>query len=562
MRRQPEPDPWSARQRVSPRLRFSSLSFSTRESNPVDGSSGAVYILDRVHFPVPPSPLFATGYIPCVLEGIEAASETYWSSRVGREYVLHEGYPYFRDIPRSGDNADVAARREAAVVAAVDSLRGRWQDTLRQLDTWEEGIRTSMAAATGEAELRDALLGGYVGLFNAFRTHFDVTVPIREVGELFTREYRGLTGGTRLDAFSKLGGLLGSPAARVGRELDELGLSIADLELGGDDLEASSREEVLRSRRDGREVLAAFDRFARHSSSGIDGYADWRHATWAERRAALLDIAWARSQDADLAGRVTAQQSASESRGSGDDLRAELGRYGDAGHRCLDLYERVQPVWELNESHNWLIEQRCNALMHDLLLALGDALTRGRALDRADDVFFLHIDELLGPSALQSRALGHRSAGRRDTWAAQCRGVPPFWIGDRGAVDALDSDYLQGKYGVQLRPVSGDEMCGSPVSAGRARGRVLRVEGLEDLATATSESVVLCRSVPPALASALGHVAGILAESGGLLSHGAIMAREYGVPAVFGLNQAWEHLPTGSLVELDGSTGRVRRVED
>jgi pyruvate,water dikinase len=50
-------------------------------------------------------------------------------------------------------------------------------------------------------------------------------------------------------------------------------------------------------------------------------------------------------------------------------------------------------------------------------------------------------------------------------------------------------------------------------------------------------------------------------EVGGLMTHGAVVAREYGIPAVVGVDRVTERLKTGQLIQLDGSTGRIVLLE-
>jgi pyruvate,water dikinase len=75
-------------------------------------------------------------------------------------------------------------------------------------------------------------------------------------------------------------------------------------------------------------------------------------------------------------------------------------------------------------------------------------------------------------------------------------------------------------------------------------------------------SVLVVRSLEPALASALPGAAGLVAETGSVLSHLAILARELAVPTVVNVSDALERFPPGATVVVDGSTGEVTRLHE
>jgi pyruvate,water dikinase len=73
---------------------------------------------------------------------------------------------------------------------------------------------------------------------------------------------------------------------------------------------------------------------------------------------------------------------------------------------------------------------------------------------------------------------------------------------------------------------------------------------------------VVTEHLDPRLAAHIGSVAAIVAETGNVLSHLAILAREHGVTVVIGDRTARQRLAPGALVEVDGTTGRVRLLDD
>jgi pyruvate,water dikinase len=106
-------------------------------------------------------------------------------------------------------------------------------------------------------------------------------------------------------------------------------------------------------------------------------------------------------------------------------------------------------------------------------------------------------------------------------------------------------------------PVEGsDVLKGTPLSAGVAEGPVLV---LTDPDTPAPEEpyILVCPSTDPAWVPLFARAKGLIMETGGVLSHGAIVAREFGLPAVAGLPDVQRRLKTGQHVRVDGGSGAV-----
>ncbi len=74
--------------------------------------------------------------------------------------------------------------------------------------------------------------------------------------------------------------------------------------------------------------------------------------------------------------------------------------------------------------------------------------------------------------------------------------------------------------------------------------------------------VLVTRQTDPGWAPVFPLIAGLVMERGGMLSHGAIIAREFGIPSIVGVADATRLIPTGATVCLDGDRGSVRLIED
>ncbi|HFE53641.1 MAG TPA: hypothetical protein ENK07_09360, partial [Bacteroidetes bacterium] len=201
-----------------------------------------------------------------------------------------------------------------------------------------------------------------------------------------------------------------------------------------------------------------------------------------------------------------------------------------------------------NQRHYWhlVLEQKRRAA-----LKIGAILQERGVLETPELVFELNRRELekvaTGFSLL--RGLNGRLRERqRARLELAGRPVGLLW------------DETQAEQQTALADGTKDSFRGLGVSPGRAKGRVVRVTGPE-LPSVPNGSVLVLGGLDPGWTPLLGRVAALVTEVGGALSHGAILAREFGVPAVAGVSGARQVFRDGDLVEVDGTVGVVRVLE-
>lgn len=177
----------------------------------------------------------------------------------------------------------------------------------------------------------------------------------------------------------------------------------------------------------------------------------------------------------------------------------------------------------------------------DELLAIGDALVARGALAHRDDIAFLELSEVreaVAGGAVDPR----RAAARRTRWEVQRTASPPVFL--RGDDPLPES-------------ASGPRLQGLGISPGRRRGQVRVVHSLDDGARLLPGEVLVARAVDPAWTPLFLSAGAVVLELGSLLSHGAVVAREYGVPAVVNVASATTRLRDGQDVTVDGTRGVV-----
>ncbi|MBI2237414.1 MAG: hypothetical protein HYU54_02670 [Actinobacteria bacterium] len=120
---------------------------------------------------------------------------------------------------------------------------------------------------------------------------------------------------------------------------------------------------------------------------------------------------------------------------------------------------------------------------------------------------------------------------------------------------------FEGLPGVEALPlVSGDVLEGWAASPGRIRGRARILRSLADGRDLLEGEILVARSTDPSWTPLFLVAGGIVLEEGGPLSHAAIVAREFGLPAVLNVKGATRLIPTGEDLVVDGTAGLVARA--
>jgi pyruvate,water dikinase len=186
------------------------------------------------------------------------------------------------------------------------------------------------------------------------------------------------------------------------------------------------------------------------------------------------------------------------------------------------------------------------ARARELLWAVGAELAEAGRLQSAGDIFFLSLPEAW--AVLSGEDLSPLVRGRRAVYEQELgrKHVPRLLLSD-GTEPAAAAQDATGAEGV-LR--------GTPASGGvvTERARVIL-----DPAGASLEpgEILVAPSTDPGWTPLFLAAGGLVMEMGGPMSHGAIVAREYGIPAVVGVPDATEHIKTGRRITVDGSAGEV-----
>jgi pyruvate,water dikinase len=184
------------------------------------------------------------------------------------------------------------------------------------------------------------------------------------------------------------------------------------------------------------------------------------------------------------------------------------------------------------------------------ILEEGAGLVRSGLLRSPDEIFWFSLEELEGN--LRTRRVDRAVLDARKERFERDAGLrPPRVITSEGEV-------VTAKAGAA---VTEGALAGSAASAGVVEGRARVVRKLEGSKLEKGE-ILIAPYTDPAWTPLFPLASGLVTEVGGLMTHGAVVAREYGIPAVVGVDRATEAIPDGSIVRVNGSEGYVEIVRE
>ena len=226
------------------------------------------------------------------------------------------------------------------------------------------------------------------------------------------------------------------------------------------------------------------------------------------------------------------------------------------------LLKAAQAGVVLSEDHGYWIDFGSTYRVRRVVLEIGRRFFEAGAIDRPTDVFHLTLDELLGSAAV--RSLGDRRSlvelRRREVERFRAVSAPPALGTDNGPPPDDPMNRFFGKFfgGPPQALEEPDVLKGNAGSPGKVRGPAKVVRSLSEAGKLQKGDVLVAETTAPPWTPLFATAAAIVTDTGGVLSHCAVVAREYRVPAVVGTGRATTTIRDGQILEVDGDAGLVR----
>jgi rifampicin phosphotransferase len=522
---------------------------------------------DNLHFPVPVTPINASLFQAAFAEGTTRAISKLSMPIAGLGTMVQNGYLYLAAIPVLEPPEVLAARFEEMkriVMEIGPTVLHDWRTEFEP-----EVLRRAARvldfdfARASTHEIAQLVTSLYEDLAAIWEIHMRVNIPPMNAVfgfEEFLQHVVGDDAVTQsrqlLQGFDNKSVALGQELwalSRWTRSVDGMAAAVAAARARDGDVEVDHPRAP-----EFEERLQAFLEVYGWRS---DVFGEFGHPSWREDPSAPLVQLKALLQRDDSQEPLAAhgQQAADRDR-----LTAELAErvpepLRGQFHGMLAVAQQYIPI---AEDHNFTIDQKYTTVVRHALVELGRKLAADGVLAQPDDVFFLLLHEIEDIAAGGAPAVQGAVRERRQQFVAQAKVTPPPALGTPPPAD-MTPDPLVTKFFGFGAPMSTEAklITGYPASSGVVTGIAKVVVRLEDADKLEPGDILVCRMTMPAWTPLFGIAGGIVADSGGPLSHCAIVAREYRIPCVAGTQLGTTLIQDGMRLRVDGSTGRVQILD-
>ncbi len=513
------------------------------------------------HAPLPGSTMSNSLSEFSVSKGMERVAEEFGQRRGNSRSLTVNGYSYYPVDPPSDskDEEETDSEEEAARQRDMDermaTVRQRWDD--EWLPALKRDLRrmseTDLQSPTDEELLQ--ILDEFLEMSNEhWYIHFLVVYPVHSAANRLVAAYTEIMGGGEDEAMVLLQGL-DTMSMVVGRALRDLAAVANEEPRVVEAFETGGSPEVilemLETLPEGRGFLDAFNAFLREHGYRPASF-DSINPSWIEDPSFVILIvkSYMAGPPKDL--EAERQELAREAEELLEQVLEKIGDDADRRAEFLRWHKEARESWILKEDHSYYIDQASSACLRLVVAEVGRRLHERGHLDDPIDVFYVTLPEareaLVSPTP---EPLQDLAAPRKEERERFMRVLPPRYIGTMPAGGVEDED--------DAGPASegAEGLRGMPGAPGSYTGPARIVRGPHQFDTVRPGDVLVCTSTSPTWTPLFGTVGALVSETGGALSHTAIVAREYGIPAAVTVPRATERLQDGQLVTVVGDSGAV-----
>jgi pyruvate,water dikinase len=232
--------------------------------------------------------------------------------------------------------------------------------------------------------------------------------------------------------------------------------------------------------------------------------------------------------------------------------------------KAMDLAVRMAP---LTPDHHFYIDQACYARMRLMFLELGKKFVAEGIIDDSEDIFMFEYEEIrriaFNRKAFNSKALVKT---RRAEMAEAAKRIPREWYGTVTHWHLYEEPYkalwgwpykFEREMELKKEAEATNSLKGLPASPGVVEGIARYVTSPAEFDQIQKGDILVCKTTNPAWVVSFSKIAGLVTDTGGALSHPAVVSREFGIPAVTGTTKATRILKNGMRVRVDGTAGIV-----
>jgi phosphohistidine swiveling domain-containing protein len=530
--------------------------FPIHWDDPADAA--LLWLWDQQHNPRPISPLgrdlLAVAFGPGMTKGERTSGMPVQERRV--RFI--NTFMYGTVIPDVALIVDTPARMQAITTERGPTMYARWQtEYLPEIEAANARLRGFAYRDATDAEMHDLIAETVVTLERMWEIHgciipgFMVTTPFKQ----FCADRLGLS---TLEAFELLQGaptLSTESSSMLWRLVQGIPESVREVIAT---LPATAAHARLQETDAGRAFLTDLDGYLR-VYGWRKGHFDVIGPSWAEDPSLVLD-------HVRLMLRVVTDPAIDQQRGAEQvearvtAYRAQLADDPAALAQFVALHDAARQFPQLLENHNFALDQTFMALLRLPFLEVGRRMAARGVVDGAEDYAYLTLAELRAFLAGETAPYQETVTARRVEMVRWQSYVPPVAVGTRppaGTEQMIEAaaDFA----GIRVEPSRDPAIVkGLAAARGTVTGTARVIRTLAEADRIVAGDILVCDMTTPAWTPFFATLGGIVADSGGPLSHCGIVAREYGIPAVVGTRTGTRVIPDGARITVDGRQGLVR----
>ncbi|MGB3785196.1 PEP/pyruvate-binding domain-containing protein [Priestia megaterium] len=521
------------------------------------------WILNDTSFSHAVSPLYASFIIPAFSEGTAASFKKLKFMFNRLNLKLYKGHIYTKMEPFKGDSKKRFQENKELMESIYPILTKRMNQIITEqflpyynkLDSFTGG---NLNLQRGK-EILQSLTDFYK---TAYDLHFDIVMPQMSLNTKAEEYYKNLTNKkSGHDVYELLTGKM-NKSLETDQQLSRLALTVKDDAELTKIFEEECTETLLKKLEENKAAksfMAEVDTFLKQYGYRSVVSHDFVGETWLENPLHALLIIQGYVND----GYNFDENFKQTVKKREQNYNEFLEQIADSKHKeeFKKYYQWALDASVIRDDHHFYIDAMLDAKARLFLLNLGDLLVHHHVFLMKEDIFFLYLDEV--KSLLENPVDVTELVEKRKKEHAEHEQMSnlPRYFGVPEPAHLKEAEKYMGA--IEENDANSEHFIkGLASSSGTYTGKVKVILNTKEFSKLEKGDVLVCKTTTPLWTTLFQTAGAVITDAGGILSHSAIIAREYEIPAVVGTKISTDKLKDGDMVMVDGTNGIVTLLNE
>jgi rifampicin phosphotransferase len=521
------------------------------------------WVLNDTSFSHAVSPLYASFIVPAFAEGTGSSFRKLKFMFDKLDLKLYQGHIYTRMVPYQGDFNKRLNENKELMESLYPILTKRMNEIIKEqflpyYNRLDKFTKENLNLQRGK-EIVQNLADFYK---TAYDLHFDIVMPQMSLNTKVEELYKTLTNKeSGHNVYELLTGKM-NKSLEIDRHLSKLALTVKGNSELAEIFQEKCTENLLKKLKEnkaGERFLTELDIFLeQYGYRGVVSH-DFTGETWLENSLYALSIISGYVKDGyDFDENF--EYTVKKREQSYKDLLTQI---EDSEHKeeFKKYYQWALDASVIRDDHHFYIDEMLDAKARLFLLQLGNLLVNYNVFQVKEDIFFLYLDEL--ESLLDNpRDMNKLIEERKEKHSEhQQMSSLPRYFGTPDPTQLKEAERYMGAI-EENNTNSETSIKGLASSSGTYTGKVKVILNTEEFFKLEKGDVLVCKTTTPLWTTLFQTAGAVITDAGGILSHSAIIAREYKIPAVIGTKIGTNKLKDGNMVTVDGTNGIVTLLNE